>query len=79
MSVNASLAVAVFQLLPHKLKANVLVDQSQQMVFRNLVVQTEVVEQRFWAGVLPHDDQQASEDRNPAQQEKDSYLLPRFR
>jgi len=40
-------AVAVFQLLPHKLEADVLVDQPQQMVFRDLVFQAEVVGQRF--------------------------------
>ena len=33
----SGLAVAVFQLLPHKLKADVLVDQPQQMIFRNVV------------------------------------------
>jgi hypothetical protein len=41
------LAIAVFKLLSHKLKADVLVDQPQQMVFRNLIFQTEVIEQRF--------------------------------
>ena len=30
-----------FQLLPHKLEADVLVDQPQQMVFRNVVFQAE--------------------------------------
>src|SRR6266550_8049071 len=34
------------------------------MVFGNLIFQTEVVEQRFTAVVLPHHDQQASDDRN---------------
>jgi hypothetical protein len=38
-------AVAVFQLPPHKLEADVPVDQPQQMGFRNLIFQTEVVEQ----------------------------------
>jgi hypothetical protein len=41
------LAVAVFQLLPHKLEADVPVDQPQQMVLGNLIFQPEVVEQRF--------------------------------
>jgi hypothetical protein len=41
------LAVRVFQVLPHKLETDVLVDQPQQMVFRNLIFQTEVIEQRF--------------------------------
>ena len=44
---SSGLAVAVFQLLLHKLKTDVLVDQPQQMVFRNLIIQTEVIEQRF--------------------------------
>src|SRR5439155_21987897 len=34
------------------------------MVLENLIFQTEVVEQRFTAVVLPHHDQQASDDRN---------------
>jgi hypothetical protein len=41
------LTVAVFQLLPDELEADVLVDQPQQMMFGNLIFQTEVVEQRF--------------------------------
>ncbi len=41
------LAVALFQLLPHKLETDMLVNQSQQMSFRNLVFQTEVIEQCF--------------------------------
>lgn len=39
-------------------------DQPQQMSLRNLIFQTEVVEQRFGAVVLPHHDQQASDDQN---------------
>jgi hypothetical protein len=42
-------------------------DEPQQVGFRNLIFQTEVtevVEQRFGAVVLPHHDQQASDDRN---------------
>src|SRR6202043_2081176 len=58
------LAVAVFQLLPYEIEADVLVDQPQQMMFGNLVFQAEVVEQRFGAVVLPHHDQQASDDQN---------------
>jgi len=34
-------------LLPHELEADVLVDPPQQMVFRNLVFQAELIEQRF--------------------------------
>jgi predicted 2-oxoglutarate/Fe(II)-dependent dioxygenase YbiX len=55
-------AVAGSQALAHKLKTDVLIDQPQQMVIGNLIFQTEVVEQRFRAIVLPHHDQQASED-----------------
>ena len=72
----SSFAVAVFQLPPHKLEADVLVDQPQQMSFRDLVFQTEVIEQSFRAVVLPHHDQQASENGNPAQHVE---VLTRFR
>src|SRR5205809_4935142 len=37
------------------------------MVLGNLIFQAEVVEQRFRAVVLPHHDQQASDDRNPTE------------
>ena len=40
---------------------------------RNLIFQAEVVEQRFRAVVLPHHDQQASDDRN---QTKHGRMLP---
>jgi hypothetical protein len=43
----ARLTVAVFQLLPDELEAEVPVDQPQQMMFGNLIFQPEVVEQRF--------------------------------
>ena len=45
-------------------KTDVLLDQPQQMVLGNLIFQAEVVEQSFRAVVLPHHDQQASDDRN---------------
>src|SRR6058998_474440 len=57
--------VAVFQSLAHKPEADVLLDQPQQMVLRNLIFQTEVVEQRFRTGMVPHHDEQASENGNP--------------
>ena len=44
---SARVAVALLQSLPHKVKADVFIDQPQQMVFRNLVFQTEGVEQRI--------------------------------
>ena len=42
------------ELLPHKLKADVLIDQSQQVILCNLIFQAEVVEQRLTAGVMSH-------------------------
>src|SRR2546429_7403886 len=48
----ARLTVAIFQLLSHKLKTDVLIDQSQQMILWNLIFYTEVVEQRLTAGVV---------------------------
>ena len=41
-----------------------LFDEPQQVGLRNLIFQAEVVEQRFGAVVLPHHDQQASDDQN---------------
>src|SRR5882672_3672965 len=64
---SAGLAVAVFQLLPDELETDVLLDQSQQMVLGNLIFQAAVVEQCFGAVVLPHHDQQASDDENQTQ------------
>jgi hypothetical protein len=65
-------------LLPHKLETDVLIDQPQQVGFRDLVFQTEVIEQRFGAVVLPHHDQQASEDRNQTEHGRmlSSNMLP---
>jgi hypothetical protein len=60
-------AGAILQSFVHKAKADVLIDEPQQMVLRNLIFQPEVVEQRFGTGVLSHRDQQASENENPAQ------------
>src|SRR5713226_5778414 len=60
----ARLAVPVLQLFAHEGKADVLFDESQQVGLRKLIFQAEVVEQRFRAVVLPHHDQQASDDRN---------------
>src|SRR5713226_8215777 len=60
----ARLAVPILQLFAHEGKADVLFDEPQQVGFRNLIFQAEVVEQRFRAVVLPHHDQQASDDRN---------------
>jgi hypothetical protein len=70
--------VAASQSLAHKLKTDVLVDQPQQMVFGNLILQTEVVKQRFGAIVLPHHDQQVSENRNQTERGQDHLLLTCF-
>src|ERR1700730_8038548 len=74
----ALVAVAVFQLLSYKLEADVLIDQPQQVGFRNLIFQAEVVEQRFGAVVLPHHDQQASDDQNQTEHGRmlSSNMLP---
>ena len=70
---TAGLAVTRFQLLAHKGKADVLFDEPQQMGLGNLIFQAEVVEQRFGAVVLPHHDQQASDDQN---QTEHGRMLP---
>src|SRR5438045_9542885 len=69
----SGLAVAVSQSLAHKLKTDVLLDQPKQMGLGNLICQAEVVEQRFGTVVLPHHDQQASDDRN---QTEHGRMLP---
>jgi len=66
---SSVLTVAVLEWFPHEIKADVFVDQPQQMILRNLIFQTEVVEQRFTPGVVSHHDQQASKHRNPAEHE----------
>src|SRR3954469_17084613 len=45
------------------------------MGFRNLIVQSEVIEQRFGAVVLPHHDQQSSDDQNPTEHMLPSNML----
>jgi len=70
---STGLTVAVLQLSPHELKTDVLLDEPQQMVLGNLIFQEEIVEQRFRAVVLPHHDQQASENRN---QTEHGRMLP---
>jgi hypothetical protein len=50
------LAVAILQLFAHEGEADVFFDEPQQVGFRNLIFQAEVVEQRFGAVVLPHHD-----------------------
>ena len=55
-----------------------LLDQPQQMGLRNLIFQAEVIEQRFGAVVLPHHDQQASDDENQTEHGQDHFLLTCF-
>jgi hypothetical protein len=43
---SGALTVAVFQLLPYELEADVLVDPPQQVGFRNLIFQAEIIERR---------------------------------
>ena len=54
------IAVGVLQPGSYKFKVDVAIDQAQQMIFRNLIFQAEVIEQRFSAGLVPHHEQQAS-------------------
>ncbi len=76
---TAGIAVTRFQLLSYKGKADVLLDEPQQMSLRNLIFQAEVVEQRFGAVVLPHHDQQASDVENPTEHGQNHFLLTCFR
>ncbi len=58
----ARIAVTLLQPLPHEGKADVPIDEPQQVSLRNLIFQAEVIKQGFGTIVLPHHDQQASED-----------------
>ena len=51
---TASFAIAVLQPLAYEAEVDVLINQPQQMILWNLIFQSEVVEQRFRAGVLTH-------------------------
>ena len=63
----ASLAIGIAQLVTYKLEAYVPVNQSQLVVFRNLIFDPKVIKERLRAGGLPHHKQPASENGNPAQ------------
>jgi hypothetical protein len=52
-------------------------DEPQQVGLRNLIFQAKVVEQRFRARLLPHHDEHASENGDPAEHGKDFFLAPR--
>src|SRR5271166_3360835 len=49
-----SFAIAVLKSLAYETEVNVLINQPQQVILWNLIFQSEVVEQRFRAGVLTH-------------------------
>src|SRR5438132_3262740 len=55
-------AVGCTQLLTHKIETDVAIDQAQQVVFRNLIFDAEVVEQRLRTVVLPQHKQPTSEN-----------------
>ena len=76
---SASVAVTFFQLLAHEGKTDVPIDKPQQVRLWNLIVQSEVIEQRFGAVVLPHHDQQSSDNENPTEHGSDHFLLTCFR
>src|ERR1019366_4487765 len=59
------------------IETDMAVHQTQEVVFRDVIFQTEVVKQGFGTGVLPHHDQQASENGDPAQHAQHSYCLYR--
>jgi hypothetical protein len=57
----------------------VLFNEPQQMSFGNMIFKAKVVEQRFGAVVLPHHDQQASDDENQTEHGRmlsSNMLLP---
>ena len=74
----ARIAITLFQLFPYEGKADVLIDEPQQVSLRNLIFQAEVVEQSFRTRMLSHHDEHASENGDPAKHGKDFFLVPRF-
>src|SRR5258708_4225432 len=53
-------AVRVLQLGSNKVEVDVAINQAQQMIFRNLIFEAEVVKQRLPAGMVSHHEQQTS-------------------
>jgi len=51
---SARIAIGVFQLLTNEIEADVSVDETERVVFRDLIFNTKVIEQRFGTGVLSH-------------------------
>src|ERR1700679_3988898 len=62
---TTSFAVAVLQPLAHKTEVDMLINQTQQMIFRNLIFQSEVIKQRFRARVLTHHERWSSDNGDP--------------
>src|ERR1022692_4971520 len=60
-------AIGILQFRAYKIETDMAIDQTQEVVFREVIFQTEVVKQGFGTGVSPHHDQQASENGDPAQ------------
>lgn len=54
-----------------------LIDETQQVVHRNVIVEFEVLEQRFGPGVLPHHDQKASASGSHSTWNQ-CFLVPRL-
>src|SRR5215469_1251407 len=48
---TASIAIAVLQLLANKAEVDVFINQPQQVILRNLIFHSKIVEQRFRASV----------------------------
>src|SRR4029077_6835206 len=65
-------AIRVLQLGSHKFEVDVAIDQAQQMIFRNLIFQAEVVKQPLLTGMVSHHKQQASE-RSSEQQHRELW------
>src|ERR1700751_1349711 len=57
---SACIAVGVLQLLTNEIEADVPVKETQEVVFRNLIFNAKVVEERLGTGVLSHHNPQAS-------------------
>src|ERR1700752_3566819 len=57
---SARIAVGVLQLLTNEIEADVPVKETEEVVFRNLIFNAKVVEQRLGTGVLSHHNPQAS-------------------
>src|SRR6516165_1340584 len=64
---TSGIAVAVLQLLTNEAEVDVHIAQPQQVLIWNLIFETEVVKQRFRAGVVTHHEPWSSANGNPQQ------------